>query len=371
MTHYLLLQTAIADYRQAVMSILAARLGPGFQALAGEEYFDPSTKTTVQLGSQLQRIDNAFVLGRRLLWQSGVILRAIGADAVMLEFNPRILSNWIICIGRRLLGRRTVFWGHAWGRQGPHTRSAWLRRLFRRLSNVLVVYTEQQMHEVIAEGKYRGQVIAAPNALYTRSAMRAVDNSRARSSFIYVGRLVESKHPARLLEAFIEFCAINEEATLGFVGRGPLAQSLMARITQAGLADRVRLTGHVADPLQLHALYSKSLFSVSPGYVGLSVTQSLGFGVPMIISRHEPHAPEIEAAVEGENCLFFDAGKPGDLVRVMHEAWAARARWACRAAEISDTCADRYSAELMAARLEQAFQAGLRPGAGRNPERVL
>lgn len=48
----------------------------------------------------------------------------------------------------------------------------------------------------------------------------------------------------------------------------------------------------------IYDVYANALVSVSPGYVGLSLTQSLSFGVPMLIAIDEAHVPEIDAALD-------------------------------------------------------------------------
>ncbi|MDH8179555.1 glycosyl transferase, partial [Klebsiella pneumoniae] len=63
----------------------------------------------------------------------------------------------------------------------------------------------------------------------------------------------------------------------------------------------------------LKEIYSKSFVSISPGYVGLSITQSLSFGVPMLVSKDENHSPELEALQTGLNGGFFNTNDPQSL----------------------------------------------------------
>ena len=97
----------------------------------------------------------------------------------------------------------------------------------------------------------------------------------------------------------------------------------------------------------LSDFYGRSIASVSPGYVGLSLTQSLGFGVPMVIARDEPHSPEIEAAIEGFNCLFFAPA----TVEALRDAMVAIAgdadTWVARRAAIAEESRRNYSVETM------------------------
>lgn len=356
MDKYLLIQTAIGDYRQSVLDMMRSRLSDAFVILTGRVYFNKTTKTAVSLERGLEFIDNRFLLGRRLLWQSRVVFRAVVARSVILEFNPRILSNWVILVLRRLFGRKTAMWGHAWARAGSRAKTAVLRRTFRALCDSLVVYTERQRQEVLEEGKYRGKVIAAPNALYSARDMKPVSSGGAqRLAFIYVGRLVQDKHPDRLLTAFVHVFEKISGASLIIVGDGPMRpelESIAARLPPGV----VRFAGHVSDVRELYSLYCQSIASVSPGYVGLSITQSLGFGVPMIISRDEDHAPEIEAAQEGFNSVFFDRASVDHLAECLCGVWGDKDMWISKADQISGRCAREYSTEVMAERLIAAFQ---------------
>jgi glycosyltransferase involved in cell wall biosynthesis len=193
------------------------------------------------------------------------------------------------------------------------------------------------------------RIFVAPNAVYRASDMHpSVDTPlTAIDSFVFVGRLVREKKPDALLQAFRGVQAFMPEGVrLVFVGDGPMRQAL--ELDAAELGSAVEFRGHVGSHAALKGIYSRAIASVSPGYAGLSLTQSLGFGVPMIISRNEPHAPEIVAAEEGWNSIYFDADVPGDLERALQRMVADRDQWASRRVAIADRCRSLFSAESMA-----------------------
>ena len=64
-------------------------------------------------------------------------------------------------------------------------------------------------------------------------------------------------------------------------------------------------------------VFGAAIVNVCPGYAGLSITQSYWFGVPTIIGRDELHSPEIEAAIDGENTVFFESDSVADLGRTL------------------------------------------------------
>jgi acetyltransferase-like isoleucine patch superfamily enzyme len=195
------------------------------------------------------------------------------------------------------------------------------------------------------------RIIAAPNALYSRDLMGAGSNGNP-TNFIYVGRLVKEKKPDLLIRAFARAGdRLGKTCRLLIVGDGPERPRLeeLAR----DLGDRVEFKGHVAGWEQLRGFYATSIAGVSPGYAGLSLTQSYSFGVPMIIARDEPHAPEIEAANEANNA-FFASDDVDDLADTLTQFWKQRKEWASRGEAIASDCAERYSAEVMAERLIEA-----------------
>lgn len=350
------LEIAIGDYRQSVLELLIREFENELCLLAGSEHFDPSLKTRVSLGSNLRFVNNHFLLRRQLLLQTGMWAEVLRADVVLFELNPRILSNWLLMIFRNCLGKRSVLWGHAWPRGGKHKWSDLVRGLMRRLVNTIVVYTETQAKE-LKERMPNKNIIAAPNALYSTNVMGADSDRSKVKNFIYVGRLVSSKKPILLLEAFASVVdELPEDCNLLFVGDGPMRADLEARSRELGLEPRVVCHGHISDIESLRRLYATSIASVSPGYVGLSVTQSFGFGVPMIIARDEPHAPEGEAAVEGVNSYMFLSDSRSSLAEALLTFVENKDLWVKRRASIASDCAQRYSVELMASRVAQAMR---------------
>lgn len=350
-----LAQTSIGDYRQEVMDLLCQRWGARFLVYAGDEYFDSSLKTGVDLGNALKRVDNRFLAGRRLLWQRGVVIPLVRAQVAIVEFNPRIISTWVVLLLRRFLKRRTVLWGHAWARKGRESPSEGVRKMMRRLASLTLVYTESQGREL---GEVDGpeRVLVAPNALYRQSTMGPVEGTN-QSEILCVGRLIAAKKPCLLLEAFSLAVSLGlaPDCKLVFIGAGPEEDSLRELLAEKTdrVRERVRLVGHVPSTA-VARYFANAILSVSPGYVGLSITQSLSFGVPVIVARDEPHAPEVEAVREGFNAVFTPSNDAPALARLMVDMAERREFWLERRHEIANDCAARYSVEAMAAGFEAA-----------------
>ena len=346
MKDLIILQTTVPDYRKGIFLYLKSTLGESFKLYTGSSYFEKSI-TTDQSISFLKPIKNQYFFNRNFLFQTGMWQQVYKNNVMVLEMNPRIISNWLILFVRRILFRKTVVWGHAWPREGAKSKSDAIRQLMRLLGNEVIVYTKTQANEL--KTKMPRKIInAAPNALYFKNAMKAALDSKEIKHLIYVGRLSKPKKALFLVKSFHKAMSIiPEDSKLIIVGEGKEKQAIEDYIDKNNLKDRILIKGHVSELKTLEKLYATSLFSVSPGYVGLSITQSFSFGVPMIISRDEKHSPEIEAASEELNSIFFETDDLDALKDVIIKAYSEKPKWVTKREEIYLFCRNTYSIEAM------------------------
>jgi glycosyltransferase involved in cell wall biosynthesis len=354
--------TALGDYRLGVIRELERRFDDQFAIVAGVQPFDLSIRTlTSKDNVGVAFVDNIYIGNRWAMLQLGTFWRCFRARHLIMDLNPRVLNVWIVILLRRLVGRKSIVWGHAWPRSGPDSSSDKIRACLRNLAGSVIVYTETQAVDLRA--KYpKLNVVAAPNALYSKAEIYdsklVPRNPDEVQDIIYVGRLVAEKKPRLLLDAFAAVISdLPPTSRLVFVGAGPEMGELKRAACAMGIHERVVFAGHVAGRRQLLPLYKRSLVSVSAGYVGLSITQSFSFGLPMLISRDEPHAPEIEAAVENENCVFFETDSVESLGNKLKQLFAQKSVWLGRYEAILSDCAERYSVEVMAERIAYAMRA--------------
>lgn len=338
-------QTAVPDYRVGFFRKLRERQAR-LCLLTGSGYFSEALFTDPRAWEFARRLENRFLFGRRLLWQAGGIREALGADVWIFEMNPRILSSWFVLGIRRVLGRPSIGWGHAWPRGGRSSPSVRVRNAMRSLCHGLLVYSFLQKQELVESGIAKPIHVAA-NAIYERDQMTPVGREDA-TGIIYVGRMVPDKKVDLLLDGFVEAMPrLPPESCLHLVGDGPLVASLAESVRRHGIGHRVVFHGHVSNPERLREIYARSLVSASPGYAGLSLTQSFGYGVPVLIGRDEPHSPEIEVAREGFNAVFFASDDSEALAGAIVDVFLESDRWRSAAKAISGDCSSVYSIEAM------------------------
>lgn len=346
-TRIALQQAIIPDYRMGVFLLLRQCWGNQFEIYAGDADFGESPVSTKVAWEYFEHIDNVYLLGARFLWQKRMFKHLHKPDVVIFNANIRIISNLVSLLIRKLTGRRSILWGHATGKSRA---ASILRGFYFRLSDGVVAYTESQGQSLRMRYPWL-KVWVAPNSCVSANDCVPVESSPSEvDSILYVGRLVDAKKVRLLLEGFIyarENSLFPKSMRLVFVGDGAERVRLEKRAAEAGVLDVVCFKGHISDVSKLREYYSRAVCSVSPGYVGLSATQSFSFGIPMLIAKDEFHSPEIEACKEGFNACFFPSDDAVALAEALSKMIENKSRWFTTRAEVSKWTREHYSFEVM------------------------
>lgn len=341
----IIIQTCVPAYRINFYNHLVATT-IGINIISGKEFYTPSVKSDKNTPNVIW-VKNFFFLKRNFLYQTLPYIKIIKADKVVIEFNLRNISFYIVFFLRLMFFKNIYLWGHAWSRNGRKSSSEIFRYVFKSLSSGYITYTLKQKLELKNQLKNK-KIFTACNAIYYEKEMLPnIINEEKITDFIYVGRLVKEKKVYFLLEAYHNIMhKLPKESKLIIIGSGPEYDTLFNYMKNNNLSENVKLLGHISNYETLKSLYSKSIASISPGYVGLSITQSLGFGVPMIISKDEQHSPEIEAANKN-NSVFFKTDNKNDLSIKLLDFFSQKSKWINKRKEISTDCRDNYSVEKM------------------------
>ncbi len=134
-------------------------------------------------------------------------------------------------------------------------------------------------------------------------------------TLLFIGRLVQSKRVAQLLEIYGQFCQLEPDAKLKIIGAGPLEEELRR---QSEHLPNVEWLGAVSDQRQIGAHMRDSHVVVIPGASGLSIVHAFCYGKPYVTLDHAsiPHGPEITYLRHDENGLFLD-GDSGEVATAL------------------------------------------------------
>lgn len=198
-------------------------------------------------------------------------------------------------------------------------RNALLNRFVLACERRAATYTDRIVTnaEVITE-EYLDLEIGTPDQYTTvysgvdldafRTADPAPDLSGTRPRIVMIGRLAEGKGFEIALDAAETVC--DGDATMLFVGEGPLADDLTAGIEDRGLGDSVFLAGYRDD---VPAVLAASDVLVLPSFregTPRVITEAMASGLPVIATDI---AGIPEQVVDGENGYLIPTGDPGAL----------------------------------------------------------
>lgn len=160
------------------------------------------------------------------------------------------------------------------------------------------------------------KLFSAPNTVDIDNSN--VDISNKRSSFMFFGTLYKEKGTDVLLKAYktLKERRGTELPKLNILGDGPEFQSLRNWVKLNELDAQIKFYGRVTDKNEIEKYFSKAIACISPRQAGLSVVESMAYGVPFVTSKYPITGGEYTAIVEGANGYFFDGSVKG-LVKTL------------------------------------------------------
>ncbi|NUT85710.1 glycosyltransferase [Pseudomonas corrugata] len=152
-----------------------------------------------------------------------------------------------------------------------------------------------------------------------------------------VGRLVDDKGFACLLEAFALAARNEPHWRLVIVGEGPRREALQERIAQTDLQGKVLLTGHLDDIAELYRAFDWVLIpSISEG-LGLILQEAVMAGVPVLTSELAVfreqlgdmgwYAPVNDIQAWSEALVQISQASAGEVASAQHQALAPDEAW--------------------------------------------
>ncbi|HEV7716538.1 MAG TPA: glycosyltransferase family 4 protein, partial [Steroidobacteraceae bacterium] len=266
------------------------------------------------------------MLGGRVLWQSGLTLEPSlrRGDVLVIDGNPRLISNIPLFIAARRRGVAIVWWGHGWSATSASLRARFRIRLMR-LADIVLLYTDAERDDLIARGFDPARVFALNNAVDEQRIAAAANawpphrlaeftrqnRLEGRKLMLFCGRLRKTPstdlHVA--LHALARLAVLSRSYLLAVVGDGPDGRALRDLATRLGVSDHVLWLGSLYDEDELAPWFLSARCFVYPGPVGLSLIQAQAYGLP-VITHDNPreHNPEIAALEEGVTGMTVPRG---------------------------------------------------------------
>lgn len=276
-------QRVLPSYRTPFFDLLADRCQGGLSVFAGKPRAQEAILITDQLDAACYApAGNIHLLNGPLYLclQTGLKdwLNKWNPDVLILEANPRYLSNRQALTWMRERGRPVIGWGLGITAQGPLIRRVWPK--FLKHFSALIAYSSWGAEQYQIAGFPAEDIFVAANAVAPPPPLRPRSPIKNRAPrVLFVGRLQTRKRIDLLLHA----CSDSQLAPeLCIVGDGP------ARNEIEQLANRTYPSARFAGALQgtrLEKMFKWADLFVLPGTGGLALQEAMAHGLPVIAAE--------------------------------------------------------------------------------------
>jgi len=257
----------------------------------------------------------------------------------ILKYRPRLVIHelaigiislpitFLLC---KIIGVQFALWGHAYDRKrkfnpGKSIKDK-IRLFYLQKADAIIAYSKQEK-EFLAQIVEDKKIFIAQNTLDVlylseiktqleeegKDALKKRLNIIQKYNLIFIGRLLQSKHPEILINIYeILRNNLNNDIGIHFVGQGEMFDELKKEIINRGHEENFYFHGPIYhDEKSGELLYACDLM-VMPGYLGLSVNHAFCFECPVISFQQGPygpfHSPEVEYVKNGETGFLIETG---------------------------------------------------------------
>lgn len=203
-------------------------------------------------------------------------------DIIIALFDVRWV-NTLLSIYNHNKNAKYILWG-AWITNNyfaDKVRLFYTKKVF---ANVF--YTNDARQDFVKKGIDPRNLYVGNNTFEVGERIHSYENPE-KTSILFVGSLDERKQVDILLRSFSDILEkVPSSIILTIVGDGMERDILKALANALQLGNRVHFVGKLTDTRALMDYYKKAIVSVSFGQAGLSVLQSLGYGVPFLTKEN-------------------------------------------------------------------------------------
>jgi glycosyltransferase involved in cell wall biosynthesis len=295
--HLVIQQRVLPGYRVPFFERLAAACDR-LTVLAGmprpDEAISPADGLSI--GSWVRLINHHRLSGPFYLCSQPGLMQALddaAPDALVLEANPRYLSNWPARRWANAKGIPVLGWGLGAGRSGWLSRWVWMR--FVDGMDGMIAYSSSGADAYRRLGVPADRLALAVNAAGPAPTERP--NRRARPNrplrVLFVGRLQARKRVDTLLRAC---SAMARTPDLRIVGDGPARDALAALASD--ILPEATFDGHL-EGRPLDDAFAWADVFVLPGTGGLAVQQAMASALPVIVGEGDGTADDLVRSGNG------------------------------------------------------------------------
>lgn len=172
----------------------------------------------------------------------------------------------------------------------------------------LVFYSDYPIKRYVEDGGVdRNKLFVANNTVKINERITTVIEEK--KYFLFVGTLYKAKKIFDLLDAYKKAKdRVCDLYPLIIIGDGEEFENVKKWISENGLKDKIMLKGAIYSQNELKEYYKGAIACLSPAQAGLTVLNSMAYGVPFITSKNAITGGEIFNISSGVNGIIYEGG---------------------------------------------------------------
>lgn len=190
----------------------------------------------------------------------------------------------------------------------------WSNDMIHKKADAMIFYSQRAVDLHIERGFSHEELFVANN---TVQVLKEDYNATNRNTILFIGTLYLEKGLQLLLDSYKRaYERYHNIINLTIVGGGVQFDMISDWVEQNGLLEKINMVGPVYDINKKAEYFRNSLACISPCQAGLSVLESMGYGVPFITSNNAITGGESFNIENGDNGLLVtDISKLDDIIQ--------------------------------------------------------
>lgn len=188
-----------------------------------------------------------------------------------------------------------------------------IRCFFYSKAAALAFYTDYPIKKYEAMGIPTEKMFVAINTV----AVSPLKEPVKKDSILFIGTLYKAKGIQVLLDAYRDLRGKCSLPHLNIIGTGPDYDSIKTWIESNQLDDIIHLKGAIYDINEKAEYFARALACISPKQAGLSVLESMGYGVPFVTTSNAITGGEMLNIHNGEDGVVLNSAD--DIIRVIED----------------------------------------------------
>ena len=315
-------------YRWPIYNQMAKETGCDFY-ISGD---DPNMGIVTYDLDKLINFKGELGVEKRIIWNftwvKGMVRVFLKPYDLFVIGGPFGLSGWIIILLSKFSKKKVASWSH-----GMYGRETGLRKVIKKIffkcCDYNFVYNKRAKELMISSGIKAEKIIPVGNALDTDEELRIRSSLKKEPLYkslfgndypvlIFVGRVIKDKRLEQVIQSMASLKDKGVYINFFVIGKDVDGVNLKQLAKDSGISDQVYMYGPCYDNNIIASYFYNASLCVSPGPIGLTATNAMTYGCPVVSHDDFNHqGPEFEAIIPGKTGDFFHSNDVKDLSNII------------------------------------------------------